>query len=271
MITKQKKTVGTNQRSYNTRLDYIISLASQKMQLLPINSFNKVPLADYVQHGYKDATSDLDTIKQWFNDIDTNTKKGTAIRLDTSHLVVIDVDINHGNGNGRQELIDLYNKGYELPPDTKIERTKNGGLHYFFRTDKKLKNCHITDNIELKTDQIIIYPTDNYSLVNGDFKDIKELPSWIIPQDQNKPQYKHNSHYVSGRNMWIGKALDSIFTATTKGNRDNYLTSLCGKLLRTGAKAETVYQLLHLCNSNMDIPLPDAQVNKIFKSILKRV
>lgn len=276
MNETQKKPLATtndlnNRKNKNiNKLDYIISLAGKGVELLPVSANNKVPLKRYVEHGYKNATSNLNTLKQWFNDVNSNDNKGVALRLDTSNLVVVDVDINHGNGDGKAELTSLYKQGKILPPDTKIERTQNGGLHYFFKTDKNLKNKKITDNIELKTDQTVIHPTANYSLVTGSFKDIKELPSWITADGRKEPNYSNVRNYNNKRNMWVGKALDSIFTATTKGNRDNYLTSLCGKLLRTGAKAETVYNLMFICNENMDIPLPDNQVNKIFKSILKR-
>ncbi|MCL0330850.1 bifunctional DNA primase/polymerase [Apilactobacillus xinyiensis] len=276
MIRTQKKPLD-NTNDLNNRknksinkINYITNLAEKEMYLLPVSANNKVPLKRYVEHGYKSATANVFKLMNWFKDVDTNNNKGVALRLDTSNIVVVDVDINHGNGDGKAELTSLYNQGKILPPDTKIERTQNGGLHYFFRTDKKLKNKKITDNIELKTDQAIIYPTANYSLVNGDFKDIKPLPSWITADGRKEPNYSNVRNYSNKRNMWVGKALDSIFTATIQGNRDVYLTSLCGKLLRTGAKAETVYNLMFICNENMDIPLPDNQVNKIFKSILKR-
>ncbi|WP_054733679.1 primase alpha helix C-terminal domain-containing protein [Secundilactobacillus similis] len=54
------------------------------------------------------------------------------------------------------------------------------------------------------------------------------------------------------------------------GTRNIYLTSLCGRLLATPVRPDAAYQALHLANSNLPTPLPDKEVNQIFKSILKR-
>lgn len=69
---------------------------------------------------------------------------------------------------------------------------------------------------------------------------------------------------------WTGKLLDQLVTGTDQGQRNIYLTSLLGKLLHTGCDGDTAYSLLVFANEHLTPPLPDREVNTIFKSLLKR-
>ena len=64
--------------------------------------------------------------------------------------------------------------------------------------------------------------------------------------------------------------LDDLVAGTGEGSRNSYLTSLLGKLLRTGCNGMTAYELLQYANERSQPPLPDKEVNTIFKSIIKR-
>lgn len=61
-----------------------------------------------------------------------------------------------------------------------------------------------------------------------------------------------------------------MFAEYETGNRNNSFTRLAGKLFRTGADPENIYQLLEFANSQQANPLPDKELNAIFRSIMKR-
>ena len=76
-------------------------------------------------HGHKDATTDLDQIRQWWAQADYNI--GIAV---PPGVVVIDVDPrNGGNETARQLVRDLG-----ALPHTRAAKTRGGGYHYYLQT-----------------------------------------------------------------------------------------------------------------------------------------
>src|SRR5205807_3944094 len=85
----------------------------------------KVPFKN--SNGHKDATTDVEKIKTWWQ------KHPTAnIGLATgniSGLIVLDVDPQHGGHASFKEL----EKRYGQLPLTRMSRTAHGGLHRFYQ------------------------------------------------------------------------------------------------------------------------------------------
>lgn len=249
----------------------IISLTKANFKLYPVDLDNKRPLTN---HGYKSATSDIEQLRQWFNNTDNHI--GVGIRLDTSDLVVIDVD-NHDNQQGTADLKELSNQNKKVNTDNcdYIEQTQNGGLHYFFKAPKGLniKKCNITKHIELQTQQTIISPSNKYETLYGKLENVeKELPNFIIDiiNKKEKTNIPIKSNSTRNNYSWTASLIDEIFEGADKGGRNVFLTHLIGKLLYTGASPRNVYQLAFLANENLAEPLSDKEVNTIFNSILKR-
>lgn len=250
-------------------MDLIINLSDCGYKMFPVNLKTKQPLT---KHGYKSATSDKERLKKWFNHIDTNI--GVGMRLDTSDLVVIDVD-NHDNQKGTDELKELASKGKVINTDNcdYIEQTQSNGLHYFFKKPKGLdiNKTNIKPHIELQTQQTIISPSNNYKALYGELNNVKqELPNFILGMIRNKNNHpNYNQQMYKGIN-WTGRLINELFDGTTKGSRNNYMTSLVGKLLHTGANANNVYELMLLANDHLDEPLNEQEINTIFQSILNK-
>lgn len=98
------------------------------------------------------------------------------------------------------------------------------------------------------------------------------MPQWLLDEIQRvshpNPQLGGSTVYRGKR--WTGKLLDEIVNGTSTGNRNDFLTMIAGKMFFTGAEPQTVYNLLFTTNDNyLDTPLSEAEVNKIFKSVLK--
>lgn len=76
-------------------------------------------------NGHKDATTDLDQVRQWWAQADYNI--GIAV---PPGVVVIDLDPrNGGNETARQLVRDLG-----ALPHTRVARTRAGGYHYYLQT-----------------------------------------------------------------------------------------------------------------------------------------
>jgi hypothetical protein len=227
----------------NDRLMRALQLACDGVAVYPLASNSKVPLKG--TQGYKDATTDVETIKGWFEHVP---RANLGIRL-----------------------------GKPLPSDTYIEQTPNDGLHYFFKLPVKLdmkRRTGLYPGIDVLADFVLVAP----SVINGSAyraieptNDIATVPQWLL--DDLLPNQRMNKapqHASQIQKTWAGRMLDDLVAGTGEGSRNSYLTSLLGKLLRTGCNGMTAYELLQYANERLQPPLPDKEVNTIFKSIIKR-
>lgn len=256
----------------NTRLTRALQLARDGIAVYPLASNSKVPLKG--TQGYKDATTDIQTINGWFEHVP---RANLGIRLDQAKLLVIDID-RHGEVDGGQTLRELNKHGKQLPADTYIEQTPHDGLHYFFKCSHELttfkRRTGLYPGIDVLADFVLVAPSSingsAYRVIDST-KPIADVPRWLI--DDLLPSQRMNKtpeHASQIRKTWAGRMLDDLVTGTGEGSRNSYLTSLLGKLLRTGCDGMTAYELLQYANERLQPPLPDKEVNTIFKSIIKR-
>lgn len=270
----------------NNTFDVAQSLAKNGVKVYPLSAGSKIPVQG--SHGEHDATDDLDTIKKWF---DYNPNFNLAINLQVSGLAVIDLDY-HGNGingvkNYSQYLMD-HGNAYMDSLKTYTELTPRDGVHIFYKLNHDLgnKDIQLMPGVELLTGKVVVAPSlienlnkgyipqyQGYPTLTND--NVQSLPEWIVDLVKDAKQRTSNpatvyENYQPGQKRWTGRLLDELVHGTGKGERNNYLTQLTGKMFRVGADSKTVYNLLSFANSNCEPPLPDHEVNSIFGSILKK-
>lgn len=250
------------------RLNQVIKMAQAGLYVYPIVPNGKQPIKNY---SYLKATQDIALIKRWFID-EPNINIG--LNLAKSGLVVVDID-NHNN-DLQAPLQSLSNLGYKLPSDY-VERTQSGGLHYYFRADKPVKPTRKTkfiDGVDLLSDFVVTSPSNNYKVLNGaTLSDIPEVPNWIIKALDNRamPSDRMQDNPTPYRRYYTGYLIDEIVTGVDAGNRNNWIASIFGKLLRAGTNPRNAYNLIHLINDNyVSPPLENKELDTVVKSILKR-
>lgn len=252
-----------------TCLDKGIELAVKGYQVFSLANNAKQPPKNH--HGYLEATCDQETIFSWYQ---ANPFRNLGLRLDTSNLLVVDIDLHSENNNGRQSLLTLKKHGMTLPNDTYIERSPNGGLHYFFSfAGKKVHKANVWPGIDLLTDFTVIAPSEvdgkPYQPVGTrTLANLKPAPGWITDKLKSTSEVKAVSSVRIKK--YTGKLLDKIVAGTGQGDRNVWLTSLAGSMFRVGANSDTVYKLLWVANESLDDPLQQNEFDTIFKSILRR-
>ena len=254
-------------------LDKAIELAQQGYAVYPLIENTKKPPKGVA--GYQDATSDQNTIFAWF---ENHPAYNLGLRLDSSDLLVVDIDMHNPTKNGRTSLAQLFKQGLTLPNDTFIERTANGGLHYFFKyTGDKTRKIDVWPGIDLLSDFTVIAPSEingkPYEPLDGrTLADVKLAPQWLIDKLAGQKIKWASEHACTTRQKrYTGCLLDEMVTGTTQGNRNAWLTKIAGKMFGVGSTPKTVYNMLSVINDSfVDPALPSKEVNVIFQSILKR-
>ena len=270
----------------NNTLNTALILAKCGMKVYPLSAGSKVPVQG--SHGEHDATSDPSTIKEWFN---YNPNFNLAINLQASTLAVIDLDHHDNATNGVQnysKYIRNHGSSYVDSLKTYTEITPRNGLHIFYKLNQDLgnKDIQLMPGVELLTGKTVIAPSFINEFNKGyraeyqgfqtlSYDKVQPLPEWIVDlakeaqQRTTKPAAVYEN-YQPGQKRWTGRLLDELVHGAPKGDRNNYLTQLTGKMFRVGADSDSIYNLLSFANSNCEPPLPDHEVNSIFGSILKK-
>ncbi|XSE70239.1 bifunctional DNA primase/polymerase [Lactiplantibacillus plantarum] len=254
-------------------LDKAIELAQKGYAVYPLIENTKKPPKGVA--GYKDATNDQNTIFAWFKNHPTY---NLGLRLDSSNLLVVDIDMHDPTKNGRNSLAQLFKQGYTLPSDTYIEKTANGGIHYFLKyAGAKVRKVDVWPGIDLLSDFTVIAPSEingkQYQPLDGrTLADIKPAPKWLVDKlVGQKVNWPSDRAYTTRLKKYTGRLLDEMVTGTAKGNRNAWLTKIAGHMFGVGASPKTVYNMLSVINDSfVDPALPSKEVNVIFQSILKR-
>jgi len=221
-------------------------------------------------HGHYDATTELKKLKRLFkHSSDIN------IRLNTSHLIVLDVDRHTEGKNGTEALYKLAEQHGNFFSETYFESTPHNGLHFFFKTNaKQLRDkTNLGNGVEIITDQIVIAPSRGYEPAKHmSFKDIKEAPMWLV--DMAKVNLSHsaeNSGQYNGIKRYGAYLLEEMAQGAIRGQRNTYLTKMIGKMLYQGTAPKVVYEFACIANQHFVNPtLSDKELNRIFKSVLQR-
>lgn len=269
----------------NNTLDTALVLAKCGMKVYPLTAGSKVPVQE--SHGEHDASDDPNTIREWFA---YGPNYNLAINLQASGLAVVDLDNHDNDANGIRtysKYIRNHGDSYVDTLRTYTEMTPRNGLHIFYKLNQDLgnKDIQLMPGVELLTGKTVIAPSFINEFNKGyraeyqgfrslSYDKVQELPEWIIDlatkaqQHTTKPAVQGN--YQPGQKRWTGRLLDGLVHGAPKGDRNNYLTQLTGKMFHVGADSDSIYNLLVFANSNCEPPLPDHEVNSIFGSILKK-
>jgi hypothetical protein len=103
----------------------------------------KHPYAEFTPHGVKDAITDVDTVRAWFDE-----RYWLNYGVATDALLVIDVDVKH---NGLETWQSMYMQPTRALPHTWTARTGSGGLHVLFdNTEAKIRNGELDKGVDLR-------------------------------------------------------------------------------------------------------------------------
>ena len=122
-----------------------LDLAAAGWEVFPLIENTKRPLT---AHGVKDATTDADTIRAWW-ERNPEANLGLAPGAD---VLVLDVDTKHGI-DGHDTLTGLEFVHGELPP-TRTTETPSGGWHLYFKKPPELRvknRVNVRSGLDVRT------------------------------------------------------------------------------------------------------------------------
>lgn len=253
-------------------LTHALNYASSGYSVLPIKANSKTPLIVYRN---RPPLTKTEIEEYWTKYPNAN------IALKTTDFFVMDIDTKEAHGIDGMKSYKRLPKGAVIP--TQTQRTASGGLQLFYR---KPKNADIKQIIGFKPGIDIKAHENNYVLVPPS-RTSKGKYEWITGLKIVEPTSllielisNHHSQQINAQNgayhrsiehkKWTGSLLDKLVEGAPEGQRNDFLTRLCGQLLYTKADDRTVWELLNFANNHNQPPLGQQEVRKIMTSILKR-
>jgi bifunctional DNA primase/polymerase-like protein/primase-like protein len=217
-------------------------------------------------HSHLDATTDVCTIKSWWEH-----RPWLNYGINAENLVILDVDLRH---DGDRSLADLEAK-HEPLPHTWHCLTGDGEHVYFSKPEGALLKCNagaLGPGFDLRTRGGYVVGAGSRHLSgryyawsvdhHPDETPLAALPKWLLtaaatPIDANgRPAPKGNEHW---RALTSRKLLD--------GERDNQLTSVFGHLLAKGVDPIVAAMLADMNQVRCTPPKTEQELWRIINSI----
>jgi Bifunctional DNA primase/polymerase, N-terminal len=152
-------------RALNT-LDHALYLACHGNPVFPCAQ-DKRPLT---ASGFKDATTDVDTIQAWWRDF-PDALLGVPAGV---NFIVLDCDLQHPEAQEWYARANL--------PCTRKHVTRSGGRHLLFKRDQRIKctASRVGPHIDTRGlgGYIIWWPAHGFDVMHGGA--LAEMPDWII-------------------------------------------------------------------------------------------
>jgi hypothetical protein len=218
--------------------DAALAYATLGLFVFPLRSLSKEPLT---KHGFKDATTRADLIKQWWP-VGSSNNIGIALQL--SSTVVIDVDPRN---NGEENFRTLIAQHGSLP-DTYQVRTAGGGFHLYYRVspdfyeDDTYYPKKLASGVELLIRGYVVAPPSevegkSYSIEDGDPEvEFTRLPISWLESVKTSITKQYDSQWQP----------ESEHFRISKGERNNILAAFAGKLRNDSLKESTIAKMLQV-------------------------
>ena len=262
------------------RLDAVLAYARRGWPVFPLHSVQggtcscgkaectspgKHPLAKLAPQGFKDATTDENKIRAWWQ---AEPQANVAIRTgEGSGIIVLDVDPRNGGEITLEVLIDEHG---ELP-DTVEAFTGGGGRHLLFEhpdgyVKGDSKGNVLGAGLDIKADggYIVAPPSLHVSgrryvweaSSGPDDVPVAPLPGWMLDKIKVTPKTRSVTSPVDWR--------------IPKGQRNSTLTSIAGTIRRKALDADEIEPMLQAVNrTRCKPPLTEDEVSRIAQSVAR--
>ena len=235
----------------NTMMNAALDAADRGWPTFRLGYRQKTPLSG--SNGFKDATTDPDILREWFNDVRWNIGLATGGQ---SRLVVVDIDTEHG---GDDSIAALQGEN-GLLPDTAMVKT-GSGWHLYYETPEGVDIPPSAGKLGLGIDirgtgGYVVYPPSVHP--NGSVyqwyneNEIASVPNWLIEKTTTKEKR-------------IGVPSALIGNMIPMGQRNQVATKIAGFFRKYGFEQAQIMNQLRVLP--FEHPLPEYELGIIAWSV----
>lgn len=249
-----------------TMLDLALDYASKGYRVFPLRPNGKEPLLSKKNgaEGYKDATTDPDQIRRWW---DNNPNANIGIAAGLSGLLCPDLDVKNGE-DGPGEYTKLT-AGLGLP-DPVVVTTASGGFHHYYRGHAG-STAGIRPGVDVRSDGgYVVAPGSivNGNRYEGDLPRVEELPE--APEALRTLLVREKGQGTTTKATQSGSLTELLQFPPTEGGRNDWLTRAAGYYARSGLSFEDYCWHVDEANRKCRPPLEGTELVNIKMNIWEK-
>jgi hypothetical protein len=245
----------------SANLTAALTYARRGIPVFPCQPGGKAPLT---RRGYKDASTDPETIRQWWTRWPAaNIGVPTGER---SGILALDVDLDKGGFESLDALTSSL-------PDTYTVRTGRGGAHFYFRyppgSGIGLSSGDLPPGLDIRGEggHVVVPPshtTGPYTVV--DDQPLAAPLEWLL--EPLRSQRRASVSAIPRPKSQVSPVFCS--GPIPEGSRNVTLTSIAGRLRAQGHDDASLFTALEQANEDKCTPpLPAPEVHKIARSVCR--
>lgn len=250
-------------------LDAALDYAEAGFSVIPVRPSDKAP---YTAHGLKEATTDAETIRGWW-DRWPDANVAIACGKVSHNIVVLDVDMKEKK-NGLQS-INAWRVNHGDFPGTVIAHTPSGGCHYYFRVaDPSLYKNRVEaiPGVDIRGDgaYVVAYPSVG---VNGKWytwrhgvscTEVEEIAEANMSVLELLEMNSRDS--AANRQQDAAKKQRVDMHHVPEGQRNDTLFRFASKMVGSGISRDAALEAARAEVATWDNPLPDFEIVKTVDS-----
>ena len=238
-----------------------LKYAEMGFAVFPVRQ-NKAP---YTPHGCKDAKKEKRVIEAWWKRWpDANI--GLATGSMSGGIIVIDIDIDEDKGIYGDDSLRAWERQNGALPETWTAITGRGGNHYYYRSDKKIKNATgIYPGIDIRGEGgYVVAPPSIHQ--NG------TQYQWEVSPEEHDIHFAddHVMKFIKGGGAGIEKEKFVLPKKIPTGKRNSTLFKYGCSLQSRGIADEEIWEQLEEANLRCDDPLPEDELKTIYESAISK-
>lgn len=240
---------------------YALDYARRGFAVFPLKPHDKAPIT---VNGVNAATTDEAQIETWWRKT-PNANIGIATGQISGGICVIDMDIDEESGkNGIRTLKDWQDRYGVIPPSATV-RTGRGGLHYYFRAQKEVRNrVNLLGGVDIRGDGgYVVAPPSVHS--NGNKYE------WAVPiEERGIVDIDNNIEYLLFHEDSLSKPSYIAPDIIPQGERNGSMFKFACMLQAKGVSDAAIYSAA--MDENMakcKPPLTEKEINLIVKSVFR--
>ena len=223
------------------------------------------------EHGYKDATTNAETIRAWWVD---KPWANVAITTHGGRFFVLECDVKHG---GDETIAKFFTEHGAMPP-TPTARSGGGGTHWYFRypVGATIKSrSDVAQGVDVRGDSgYVLAPPSNhvsgghYTWITDLSTPLADAPDWVLGLVTEPTAAKRPSHTETSTTPMSFAFVDeepcdfASHPGAEAGKRNNALMRLLGIHLDRGDSMKTIEASAMAWASRCDPPIPSADIYK---------
>lgn len=233
-------------------IEAALTYAKHGYKVFPVQPKGKAPVTQLVPHGHKEATTDLQKIRDWWGVVK---EANIGMPMRQNGFLCFDLDPRNGFTN------ESWGTDQDMSSIGRWQITGSGGWHVLFTHPGEEYKFSKTagEGIDIRDDGYIVvwpsvHPSGGTYLWDRSRNNLTDVPDWLLQKVIKTHTFEPTE--------WM-----EMLQTIPKGKQHKSLVSIAGTIRRCGYGEPEIEAFLLACNYRLEEPAPPENLKAIAQSI----